>query len=635
MNPSPHGIKSESYAPVRMGVMGAVVANHPLAAQAGMRVLQKGGNAVDAAVAVGFALGVAEPAGSTIGGDGFLMVYMREGAAPGSGRKNGAPRQARGDGNKPVGASGTSGTGGPARLQPSPRPPPSQGEGSLSSKPLIEVANGTGAAPLAATPDRFRNGIPAYDILSISVPGIVDALLSAHERFGRLKLTDCIEPAIELCLEGVPVSHRSFETAAANPLLYTFPASAAIFAPEGRPLEPGEVRRNPDLARTYRVIAEQGRRAFYEGEVAEEIVRSSEEQGGLLTLEDFARHRVRWDAPISTAYRGRSVYEAPPNSSGHALLQMLNLVEGFDLAALGYNSAESVHLMVEAKRLAFADREAYLADPDFVDVPIEGLLSKEYARERAKLIRRDRAMAEVAEGDPWAYMGRLPDRSKKFHRPALREPQGAARKERVGSKKSDTTHFCIVDRWSNAVGELQSIQMGYGSGIVAGRTGILMNNRMTYWHLDPDHIDFLRPGQRVRHTMNPVMAFSAPVDAGGRLEMVWGTPGADTQVQSNLQVGSAVFDHGFTVAEALHAARWTHYQGRTSSTYPHAERDALEIENRLPEATYAALRRSGHRLDVIGPWAGPGSEGAIQLHAESGALMAAHDPRRDGHALVW
>ncbi len=618
---SPHGVRSESHAPVRMGVMGAVVANHPLAAQAGMRVLQRGGNAVDAAVAVGFALGVAEPAGSTIGGDGFVMVYM-------SGRAQGASR--------------VNGKVGPAHPEPA-RPEPGrriEGRRMSTGTPLIEVANGTGAAPLAATPDKFKDGIEPHHATAISVPGILDALLSAHERFGRLPLIDCIEPAIEICEEGVPITYFSHQNASVHPTLNSFRYSAPIFAPNGHSLRPGEVRRNPDLARTYRTIAAQGRCAFYEGEVAEEIVRFSKENGGLLTMEDMRRHRVRWDAPVSTVYRGRTVYEAPPNSSGHVLLQMLSLIEGSDISSLKQNSPEAIHLMVEAKRLAFADREMYLADPEYVDVPVEGLLSKEYARERAKLIKRGKTMAEAVEGDPWAYTSRSPDASKRYDKrgvgivePGSAHGRTAARSGR--GRKEDTTHFCIVDRWGNAVGELQSIQTAYGSGLVAGRTGILMNNRMTYWHIDPDHIDHLRPGQRVRHTMNPAMAFSAPVGEGGRLEMVWGTPGADTQVQTNLQVGTAVFDHGFTVAEALHAARWTHHQGRTGSGYPHAERNALEIESRLPAATLDALKAMGHNVEALGAWGGAGSEGAIQVDLGSGALMAACDPRRDGMAVVW
>ena len=557
-----------------MGNKGAVVANHPLAAMAGMTTLQRGGNAVDAAVAVGFALGVAEPQGSGIGGDGFVMVYMKDGRR-------------------------------------------------------LEVANGTGAAPLAATPEFYRDGIPLDGILGASVPGIVDALLAAHERYGTLDLMTCLGPAIELCEDGVPVTRNQAANAREKPILHTFPTSAAVYAPHGRPLDVGEVRRNPDLARTYRILAEQGRDALYGGEIAREIVRFSEEYGGLFTMEDFERHWVRWQPPVSVTYRGRSVYEAPPNSSGHVLLQQLAMLEHFHPSEYPYLAPETVHVMVEAKKLAFADREVYLADPEFVDVPIKGLLSPEYNAARARLIDPAACTDGVKEGDPWAYMDRLPDESKRYHRPGM-TPVGAGM-----PSESDTTHFCVIDRWGNAVGELQSVQTGFGSGVIAGNTGILLNNRMTYWNLTAGHANLLHPGQRVRHTMNPVMVFSAPAEDGGELELVCGTPGADTQVQTNFQVVTSVFDHGLNVAEAIDAPRWTHYQGAMTSTWPPDDRHYLTIEDRVEPRLVENLRARGHQVDVVGPWSGAGSEGAIQAHPVSGALMAASDPRRDGQALVW
>ena len=571
---SPHGIRAPAFRPVRMGRKGAVVANHPLAAMAGMTTLQRGGNAVDAAVAVGFALGVAEPQSSGIGGDGFVMVYMKDGRR-------------------------------------------------------LEVANGTGAAPLAATAEFFREGIPHDGVLGASVPGIVDALLAAHERYGTLDLMTCLEPAIELCEDGVPVTHGQVSAARAKPILRTFPTSAAVYAPDGRPLEAGEVRRNPDLGRTYRQLAEQGRDALYGGEIAREIVRFSEEYGGLFTMKDFERHKMKWQPPVSVVYRGRSVYEAPPNSSGHVLLQQLAMFEHFDPSEYPYFAPETVHVMVEAKKLAFADREAYLADPDFVDVPIEGLLSLEYAADRSGLIDPEVCTQDVKEGDPWAYMDRPPDESKRYHRPGM-TPVGAGM-----PSESDTTHFCVIDRWGNAVGELQSVQTGFGSGVIAGNTGILLNNRMTYWNLKAGHANLLHPGQRVRHTMNPVMVFSAPVEDDGVLELVCGTPGADTQVQTNFQVVTSVFDHGLNVAEAIDAPRWTHYQGSMTSTWPPDERHYLAIEDRVESRLVESLRAKGHQVDVSTAWGAAGSEGAIQVHRESGALLAASDPRRDGQALVW
>ncbi len=578
-NHTPHGERGQAYRPVRMGAKGAVVANHPLAAQAGLQTLMRGGNAVDAAVTVGFALGPAEPQGSSIGGDGFVMVYMRD-------------------------------------------------------RQEIKVANGTGAAPLAATPDKYGDGIPLTTFKAVSVPGIVDALLSAHEKYGSLPLETCLEPAIELCEDGVPVSHFQSVSAAKYDVLMTAPTSAAVFAPNGKPLAPGDLRRNPDLANTYRQIAREGRGAFYEGDIAKEMVRFSEANDGLLSMEDLKRHRVRWDDPISTTYRGRTVYEAPPNSTGHVLLQELNLFEHVDPADAPYLSAESIHMMVEAKRLAFADREAYVADPEFVDIPMEGMLNKEYAISRFMQIDPERVMESVEPGDAWSFQDREPDESKRYFRPGVRTGNGAP----VPSGGSETTHFCVVDRWGNSVGELQSIQTMFGSCLIAGSTGILMNNRMTYWHLAEDHINRLVPGQRVRHTMNPVMVFSGPVGQGGqggRLELVCGTPGADTQVQTNFQVVTGVFDYGLTVAEALEGPRWTHYQAGTDSTYPHGERNALSIEDRVSGETVDSLRERGHEVDLVGPFEGNGSEGAIQVQQESGALMAASDPRRDGDSAVW
>ena len=566
---SPHGLIGEAYRPPKIGSKGAVVANHTLAAQAGMRILHRGGNAVDAAIAVAFALGPAEPQGSSIGGDGFVMVHMVEN------RK-------------------------------------------------IDVVNGTGAAPLAATADKYSGGIPLTGVLGTSVPGILDALLAVHDKYGTLSLAECLEPAIELCEDGVPVSEFQSQLAVQNPVLRSSTTSGPVFAPNGQWLKPGEVRKNPDLARTYRLIAEQGRDAFYEGDIAREIARYSEENDGLLTFEDLKRHRVEWQEAISIDYRGRTVYEAPPNTSGHVLLQELGMFEQFDPRTHGYMTPGAVHLMVEAKKLAFADREAYLADPDYVDVPIEGLLNSEYLAERAKLIDPDRAAENIVEGDPWAFMDRSPDPS---------------RKHRIGGRLhaagSDTTHFCVIDRWGNSVGELQSIQTMFGSCVIAGSTGILLNNRMTYWHLDPNHIDYLNPGQRVRHTMNPVMVFSAPVEQGGRLELVCGTPGGDTQVQTNLQLVTGIFDYGLNVAEAIDGPRWTHNQPGMGSLYPHPDTNSLQIEDRAGEDVIEGLVKRGHPVESTGMWGGAGSAGAIQVDLENGTLFAASDPRREGDAVVW
>lgn len=558
---APHTVNHEAYRPVVMGRNGMVCSGHPLASQAGIRVLQQGGNAVDAALAVSAVLGVVEPQSSGIGGDGFIMLYRRD-----TGR--------------------------------------------------VEVINATGAAPRAATREAYLpDGLPMYGARSVSTPCLVDGLLEMHARHGSVSLAAAFDPAIDLCENGFPVSNHLAHELARSPHLLDYPGSRAVFAPEGHPLTGGEILRQADLGWSYRRIAEQGREAFYEGELAAAMLRASERHGGLLAESDFRACRAEWMEPISTTYRGHTVYEAPPNSSGHVLLQELNMVELFDLAALEYLSAESVHLMVEAKRLAFADREAYMADPAFVDVPLRGLISKEYARERAALIDHDWASAVVEAGDPWRYEGRP-------------RPAGAAR--RGGRLQEDTTCFAVVDRAGNAVCQLQSVQSVFGSGIVAEGTGILLNNRMTYWHLDEDHPNCLAPGKRVRHTMNPVMVFHE-----GKLFLVLGTPGADTQVQTNLQMITDVVDYGLNVSEAVESPRWRHLQSPTESTIPHICEDALQMEGRFPAATVQELRDKGQPVKPIGDWEASGSEMMIEVNAETGALFGAADPRRDGYAIGW
>ena len=596
---TPHGVRFESNRPVVMGRNGMVCAGHPLAAQAGMAALQRGGNAVDAAIATAAALNVVEPNMSGIGGDGFIMIYNRQ--------------------------AGT-----------------------------IEVCNGTGAAPYSTDVEWYRkNGIPAKGILSVSVPGLVGAWMAAHEKYGTLSRAEVFDAAIDLSENGFPVTHVLSGVIAGDRLLCEFPDSQAVFAPGGAPMRPGQILRQPGLARTFQAIVDGGRDAFYEGETARALVKFSEEQGGILSLKDLADCRSRWEQAISTTYHGHTVYEAPPNSSGHVLLQELNLVEQFDLKAMGCNTPESIHLMVEAKKLAFADREAYMADPDWVDVPTAGMLSKQYAAERAKLIDPARAAEVVSHGDPWSYQPANYSR-----RPKAKATAGAMPEE-------DTTCFVVVDRWGNAVCQLQSIQSSLGSSIVAGETGILLNNRMTYWHLDPDHVDCLQPGKRVRHTMNPIMVFRSLVpspsegglgwgrpdgtanggsrngDSGhGSLALVCGTPGADTQVQTNMQVITHVLDFGMTVAEAVEAPRWRNTHSPTESNIPHECDNLLYVESRFPAETLDGLRQRGHTLEVMHGWGASGSEMMIQVDGDTGAsasnvLQGAADPRRDGYAIGW
>lgn len=543
---SPHGIGHPAFRPSVMGKNGLVASGHPLASQAGIATLMAGGNAIDAAIATAAALGVVEPAASGVGGDGYLLIYRSDTGA-------------------------------------------------------VSAVNATGAAPRAATRERYleRGGIPMRGILSVSIPGLVDGWLIAHERHGHLGLDRVLQPAISLCEEGFPVSHKlSGSLTGWSRNFASDPFTRNVFTKNGEPLRPGDILRQSDLGATLRRVAAEGRAALYEGDIAEAIVAFSRSRDGLLTMEDLADHHAHWADPIHTTYRDHTVYEMPPNSSGHILLQELNIVERFDLQSLGCNTAECIHLMVEAKKLAFSDREAFVADPDWLDIPLRGLLSKSYAEQQARRIDPHRAANDVPAGRPGSH--------------------------------EDTTCFCTADRWGNAVCVLQSIQSGFGAGLIAGNTGILLNNRMTYWHLEEDHPNCLMPGKRVRHTMNPVI-----VTRDSQAVLVCGTPGADTQVQTNLQLITHILDFGMTPQEAVEAPRWRSLQNPMESTVPHTCEDVLQLEGRFSENVREGLAGRGHSLRILGDWDGPGSAQAITIHPETNTLVGGSDPRRDGYAAAW
>ncbi len=523
-----------------------VTSGHALASQAGIRTLMGGGNAVDAAIATAAALGVVEPAGSGVGGDGFILIHWAE-----------------------------------------------TGE--------VSAVNATGPAPAAATRERYLQdgGIPMKGIRSVSVPGLVDGWLLAHERYGGLPLEEVFRPAISLCEDGFPVSHLlAGAMQGERERFASDPHTRAIYTNDGAPIAAGGILCNANLGETLRRIAQDGRKSFYEGEIAREIAAFSRARDGLLTEDDLGNFHAHWAEPIHVNYRGYEVYEMPPNSSGHILLQELNIVELFDLQRSGCNTAETIHLMVEAKKLAFADREKFMADPEWVDIPLAGMLSKEYAAEQAERIDMERAAYDVPAGAPESH--------------------------------EDTTCFCTADRAGNLVCILQSIQSGFGSSLIAGGTGILLNNRMTYWHLEEGHPNCLMPGKRVRHTMNPVI-----ITKDGRPVLTCGTPGADTQVQTNLQLVTHMLDFGMTPQEAVSAPRWRSLQNPMESTIPHVCSDNLQLEDRFAAEVQEGLAHKGHELEMVGDWGGPGSAQAIMVHPESGTLIGGSDPRRDGYAVGY
>jgi len=530
------------YRPLIIGRRGAVAANHPLAAQAGLLALRAGGNAVDGAVATALALAVVEPMMSGLGGDGFYTVFDAA-----SGRAT--------------------------------------------------VINATGPAPRAATPERYAAGIPRTGPMSVSVPGLVAGLGMMHRQFGRLAWRDLFAEAIHFARDGYGATPHYRNFAAENlACLRADRRSAAVFLHDGMAPAVGRPVAQPDLARTLEEIAAEGAECFYRGALARRLAAGCAEAGAQVGEADLAEFAAERQEPIAIDYRGFTVLEAPPNSTGFVLLQELKIAENLDLKGMGLGSADLVHVMVEAKKLAFADRERWGADPRSIDAPLSELLSADYAARLAARIDRQRA---------------APTRA-------------------VAEAAGNTTYFCTADGDGNAVSGIQSINSAWGSGVTAGDTGILLNNRMAYWHLDPAHPNYLRPGRRVRHTMNPPLVLK-----DGKLWAVFGTPGADNQVQINFQIATAMLDFGLDPQQAAEMPRWTSNVPGQYANYPHDGPDVLTIERRFPEDVRRELARRGHKVDTVGDLDGPCSVEIIRRDTDTGMLLAGSDPRRDGWALAW
>ncbi|HEV2185684.1 MAG TPA: gamma-glutamyltransferase [Stellaceae bacterium] len=534
-----------SYRALIAGRRGAVAANHPLATQAGLMALRAGGNAVDAAVATALALGVVEPMMSGLGGDAFYHVLDAK-----------------------------------------------------SGKSV--VFNGTGPAPRAATPERYAGGIPRTGPLSVSVPGMLAGLEAMHREYGTLAWAELCVEAIRLAREGFGATpnYRHF----AGEYLATLQVdrrSIATFLRDGAPPQVGTLIVQPELARTLEEIAAGGAETFYRGALARRLAAALPECGALITEADLAEFQAETQRPIGIDYRGFRVLQAPPNSTGFVVLQELKIIENFDLARMQLGSADLVHVMVEAKKLAFADRERWGSDPRTVRPPFDEILSAEYCARLAGRIDMRRA----------APTHSLPDAA------------------------GDTTYFGTADGDGNAVSGIQSINSGFGSGVMAGDTGILLNNRMAYWHLDPAHPNYLRPGRRVRHTMNPPLVLK-----DGRLWGVFGTPGADNQVQINFQIGTAMIDFGLDPQQAAEMPRWTSMASGQYANYPHEGPDVLTMERRFSDETRRDLAQRGHPVNTVGDLDGPCSVEIIrraQDHTGGDMLLAGSDPRRDGWALAW
>ncbi|WP_425615913.1 gamma-glutamyltransferase [Anatilimnocola sp. NA78] len=533
---------------VVMAKHGMVATSHPLAAQAGLDVLKAGGTAADAAIATNAMLGVVEPMSCGIGGDLFVIYWD----------------------NKTQKLYGLNASG--------------RSPYNLSRKTFA---------------DKGMSEIPSSGVLSWSVPGCVDGWEELRAKFGTKTLAQDLRAAIETAEEGFPVSEviaGSWKSSV--PSLRDWADSTATYLIDGaRAPAAGEVFRNPRLAKSLRLIAEQGRDAFYKGEIAKEIVSFSEKQGGYFSLKDFADHTSTWIEPVSTNYRGYDVWELPPNGQGIAALQMLNLLEPYDLKKLGHNSAEMLHLLLEAKKLAFADRAKFYADPDFAKLPTAELISKEYARERGKLLDRSKAGIDVPAGSPHL-------------------------------ETCDTVYLTVVDKDRNCCSFIQSIFNGFGSQVVPGNVGFAMQNRGCLFALDDKHLNRLEPHKRPFHTIIPAM-----VTKDGQPWFCYGVMGGDMQAQGHVQILLNIIDFGMNVQAAGDAARVMHTGSADPTGAPANGSGTVHVEAGVSDEAVAVLKAKGHK--VFRSRGGYGGYQGILLDREQGTLHGGTEPRKDGAAVGY
>jgi len=531
-----------------VAVNGMVATSQPLAAQIGLDILKAGGNAADAAIAASAAIGLMEPMSCGIGGDLFVIYWD-------------------------------------AKTQ------------------KLYGLNASGRSPYALNREIFRpqgmKYIPATGPLSWSVPGCVDGWEELRSRFGSLPLKQLLEPSIRYAEEGFAVTDviaSSWRASEAS--LREWPDSARTYLPDGHAPREGEIFRNPALGRTYRLLAASGKDAFYRGEIAGQIVKFSEQNGGYLSLKDFADHRSDWIEPVSTSYRGYDVWELPPNGQGIAALEMLNILEAYDLKSLGPAHPDYLHLLIEAKKLAFADRARFYADPEFEKLPVAELISKEYAERQRKRIDPLRAATDVPAGDP-----------------------------RLGH--ADTIYLSVVDKDRNCCSFIQSNYYGFGSQVVPGDVGFALQNRGNLFALDDEHPNRLEPHKRPFHTIIPAF-----VTREGQPWFCFGVMGGDMQPQGHVQVLVNLIDFGMNVQEAGDAARVNHTGSQTPTGVPmDAKGGVVAVESGIPEETVQALQARGHQ--VVRRVGSFGGYQGILIDPVQGTLHGGTDPRKDGAALGY
>ncbi|MFH2112093.1 MAG: gamma-glutamyltransferase [Candidatus Bathyarchaeota archaeon] len=523
------------------GTHGMVASSQPLASMAGLRILQQGGNAADAAVAVAAALNVTEPTSTGIGGDCFCIFYDAKSRA-------------------------------------------------------VKGLNGSGRAPAGLNieylADKGITSLPRFSVHTVTVPGAAAGWADTIDRFGTMPLQQVLAPATELAEKGFPVSPitaRAWDRGI--PQLRNGPHGDELLI-GGRAPRAGEIMRNPNLARTFRELAERGKAGFYEGRIAKEIVRVMGDMGGTMTPDDLKKHRTTYPDPVSTNYKGLDVWEMPPNGQGITALIALNILEEFSLTGVPHASAKHLHTLIEALRIAFADTRWYVADPDVVYVPVKELLSKEYAAERRRLLNPERATLDVQRGSPV-----------------------------VGS---DTVYFCIVDGEGNACSFINSNYTGFGTGIIPRGCGFTLQNRGSGFSLDPDHPNRLEPGKRPYHTIIPGLA-----TLDGDLYAPFGVMGGFMQPQGHVQVIVNLVDYGMNPQEALDAPRFCILDGTAGGK--------VSLEDEIDVQVMSQLASMGHEVVPCSGWARGvfGRGQIIHRNPSTGVLTAGSDARADGCAVGW
>jgi gamma-glutamyltranspeptidase len=533
--------------PPTLAPRGMVTCPHSLASQAGIDVLRAGGSAIDAAIAASATLAVIYPHMTGVGGDAFWLIY--DAKADAVRHLNGGGKAARS-----------------ADLQ------------WFTDRGLSEIP--------------YRGAIPA----TLTVPGSVASWCEARRTYGKVPLERCLEAAIDYAEHGFPVTERLASwISLTSEDLQRSPEAAAIFLATGAQPKPGTVLKNPDLARTLQALASSGAAGFYEGEIADELTHFARTNDGFFDREDLRNQNAEWSDPISVTYRDVTIFETPAPTQGFTVLQMLKLLEPYELSKRPFLGPDHVHLMVQAKQLAYHDRDRWLADPRFVDVPIEQLLSDRYLAKRRELIDLDRAI-------PW---DQVPS---------------------YGSLAGDTIYIAAIDQEGNAASLIQSLYWGFGSAVVAGRTGVVLQNRAAYFSLSPSSLNKLEPGKIPLHTLIASLAFR-----NRKLWAILGCMGADGQPQIHLQTYLSVLDYGRNIQEALETPRFL------SGRFALGEaRDTLHIEARFPEQTISELARRGHPIDRWGDWNElAGHAHGILIAPKGGVRAGGSDPRSDGAAIGY